>query len=177
MDVTEERLLAVIDDLHGPAGAQRQHARVDLHGQVLAGAERPAHPGQRQPYLLLGKPEARRDLVAVHVQPLGGDEQVHPAVLGRHRQAGLGAEEGLVLHADLVLPGDDHRGLEVGADPHRLVAQHVAVVVDLRAEGSKAARRGSVTASRSSYSTTIASAARLARSGWSAATSATGSPW
>jgi hypothetical protein len=40
------------------------------------------------------------------VQPLGGDEEVDAAVLGGHGQPGLGAEEGLVLHADLVGPLD-----------------------------------------------------------------------
>ena len=39
------------------------------------------------------------------------------------------------------------------------------------------ARRGSVSAGSTSYSTAITAAARRAVSGWSAATSATGSPW
>jgi hypothetical protein len=39
------------------------------------------------------------------------------------------------------------------------------------------ARSASVSGSRTSYSTPIASAARRAVSGWSAATIATGSPW
>ena len=113
-----------------------------------------------------GRPEARRDLVAVHVQPLGGDEQVHPAVLGRYGQTGLGAEEGLVLHADLVLAGDDHGGLERRSRPAPAGgAARCRRSWTLGQAGSKAARRGSVTASRSSYSTTIAAAARLARLG------------
>nr|BFE88469.1 hypothetical protein GCM10020093_110700 [Planobispora longispora] len=175
--VPEERLLPAIDDLHGPAGAQRQHARVDLHRQVLPGAERAAHPGQRHPYLLGGQPEARRDLVAVHVQPLGGDVQVHPAVLGRYGQAGLGSQERLVLHADLVLPGDhDGRG-ELRADPDGLVAQHVAGVVDPRAVRIERgpARIGHRLAELVVHHDRLRRPA--GRSGWSAATSATGSPW
>ena len=54
----------------GRAGAQREQARVDLHVDVLARAERPADPGQRDPHLLLGQPEAGRDLLPVDVQPL-----------------------------------------------------------------------------------------------------------
>src|SRR5690606_17449730 len=46
----------------------------------------------------------------VGVQPLGGDVEVDAAVLLRHGQAGLGAEEGLVLHAEGVLALDDHVG-------------------------------------------------------------------
>ena len=72
---------------------------MDLHRDVLAPAERAADAGEREAHLLHRQVEARRDLVAVHVQPLGGDEQVDAAVLGRHREPGLRAEEGLVLHA------------------------------------------------------------------------------
>ena len=75
---------------------------MDLHGQVLARAERAADAGQHQPHLVFWQAEAGRDLRLVHVQPLGGHVQLDPAVLGGHRQAGLGAEERLVLHADLV---------------------------------------------------------------------------
>ena len=60
--------------------------------------------------LSAGQAEAGRDLVPVHVQPLGGHEQVDAAVLGRYGQARLGAEEGLVLHADLVFAADHHVG-------------------------------------------------------------------
>lgn len=81
---------------------------MDLHRQVLAAAERPAHASQRQADLLQRQVEDGRHLLAVHVQPLGGDVQVDAAVLGGHREAGLRAEERLVLHADLVLAGDDH---------------------------------------------------------------------
>ena len=79
---------------------------MDVEAQVLAGAERPAHAGEGEPHPLGLEAEAGSDLVAVDVQPLGGDEEVDAAVLGGHGQPGLGAEEGLVLHADLVGPLD-----------------------------------------------------------------------
>ena len=103
--VPEERLLPVVDHLHRLAGAQGQQARVHVHGQVLPAAERATHAGQRQPHHLRRQAKRRADLPLVHVQPLGGDVQLHAAVLGRHRQPGLRAEEGLVLHAHPVLAG------------------------------------------------------------------------
>jgi hypothetical protein len=66
------------------------------------------------------------------------------------------------------------------------VAQDVAGPVQARRVGrlgmqlgraGAIARSASVSGSSTSYSTTIASAARRAVSGWSAATIATGSPW
>lgn len=42
------------------------------------------------------------------MEPLGGDVEVDAAVLGGDGEAGLGAEEGLVLHAEDVLALDDH---------------------------------------------------------------------
>jgi hypothetical protein len=111
---------------------------VDLHGQVLAGAEGPADPGQAQPHLPLGQAQAGGDLRLVDVQPLGCDVQVDPAVLGGHRETGLGAEERLVLHAHLVAAADHDLGprLRVAlADAH--MPDQVAAGVDavrLRAE-------------------------------------------
>jgi hypothetical protein len=66
---------------------QREQAGVDLHGQVFPGAERPSDAGQGHADLVLRQAEARRDLIAVHVQPLGRHEQVDAAVLGRYGQA------------------------------------------------------------------------------------------
>ena len=111
VDVPEERLLAPVDHLHRPAGVQREHAGVGLHRDVLAPAERAADARQREAHLLHRQVEAGGDLVAVHVQPLGRDPEVDPAVLGRDRQAGLRPEEGLVLHPDLVLAADHDVGL------------------------------------------------------------------
>ena len=100
--MAEERLVAAVDHLHRLAGVQGQKAQVDLQRQVLAGAERPAHPGQGEAHLLLVDPQARRDLLSVDVQPLGGYEQLHAAVVIGQGQARLGAHEGLILHAHLV---------------------------------------------------------------------------
>jgi hypothetical protein len=113
VDVAEERLLAVVDHLDRPAGSQCQQAGVDVHGQVLAAAERAADAGEGHPDLLGGQPERGTDLALVGVQPLGGDVQVDPAVLGRYGQAGLRAQESLVLHAHLVLAHDDDLGFRV----------------------------------------------------------------
>ena len=76
-----------------------------VHGQVLAAAERAADPGQRQPDLGRRQPERRADLPLVDVQPLGGHVQVDAALVIGHGQAGLRPEEGLVLHAHLVVAG------------------------------------------------------------------------
>jgi hypothetical protein len=130
VDVAEEGLLARVEDLDRAAGAQGQHAGVDLHGQVLAGAEGAADPGQGDPDLLGRQVEARGELAAVDVQPLGRDIQIHPALAVGHGQSGLGAEEGLVLHAHLVLAGDHDVGREVlVAVADADVAQDVAVGV------------------------------------------------
>ncbi len=129
--VPEERLLAGVDHLHRPAGAQRQHARVHVHRQVLAPAEGAADAGQRDPDERLVEAQRVGDLAAVDVQPLGGDVEVDAAVRRGHGEAGLRAEEGLVLHADLVLAGDDD-GRRAGrvAAPDLHVPHRVAAVVD-----------------------------------------------
>ncbi len=57
-----------------------------------------------------GQVEGGADLALVHVQPLGGHEQVDAAFAVGHGQPGLGAEEGLVLHADLVATLDHDLG-------------------------------------------------------------------
>ena len=124
---------------------------MDLHREVLAAAERAADAGQREPHLLRRQVEARGDLVAVDVQPLGGDVEVDAAVVVGHREAGLRAEERLVLHADLVLAGDDDVGgrvrvAVVDAD----VAQDVAGRVQRRRVGRRAPRSGSVSGSSTS---------------------------
>ena len=105
---------------------------MDLHRQVLAAAERPAGARESEPHLVPRKVQARGDLVAVDMQPLGRDEQLHAAVLAGHRQPRLRAEERLVLRADLVAALDDD--LADGARvtvPQPDVAEHVAVGVDV----------------------------------------------
>jgi hypothetical protein len=116
--VPEERLLTVVRHLHRTAGAQRQHARVHLHAQVLPAAERPADTGQRQPHLVEGQAECACRLLLVDVQPLRGEVKVHAALVVGHREAGLRTQESLVLHADLVHP----RHHDLGG--HRRVALH-----------------------------------------------------
>ena len=100
--VAGERLLAVVDDLHGPVRVQREQRAVDLHRHVLAAAERAADAGEVDAHLLERQAEAGRDLRAVDVQPLGRDVDVDPALAVGHREPGLGAEERLVLDAGLV---------------------------------------------------------------------------
>ena len=80
------------------------------------------------PDLVVREAEAAGDLPAVDVEPLGGDLEVDAAVLGGGREAGFGAEEGLILHPDLVLAAHDdvRRGERVAvADvdvPHDVAA-------------------------------------------------------
>lgn len=132
VDVAEEGLETVVDDLDGFAGAKGQQAGVDLHRQVLTTAERAADTRQRHPDLVLGQAEHRRDLAQVGVQPLGGDVEVDSAVLGGDRQARLGAEECLVLHAEGVLARDDEVGALASrfdiAPDDRLTVEDVRVV-------------------------------------------------
>jgi hypothetical protein len=127
VDVAEEGLEPVVDHLDRLAGAQCQQAGVDLHGQVLASAEGAADAGQGHPDPVLGQAEDGRDLAQVGVEPLGGDVQVDAAVLGGHGEPGLGAEEGLVLHAEGVVALDDHVGARPG---RRHVAAHDRLAVD-----------------------------------------------
>ena len=105
--VAEERLLAVVGHLDRLAGVHREHAGVHVHRQVLAAAEGAADAGEREPHLLGRQAEARHICCWSTCSHWVDDVEVDAAVLGRHREAGLGAEEGLVLHADLVLAGDD----------------------------------------------------------------------
>ncbi len=107
---------------------------MDLQADVLTGAERSADAAEHQPHPLLGQPETGGDLLAVLVQPLRGDVQLDAVLVDvGHRDRRLEPEEGLVLHADLVRPFDDHvaDGVRI-AGPDALVPQHVAVGVDQR---------------------------------------------
>ena len=117
VDVADERLLAAVDHLHGPAGAEREQRGVKLDREVLPASERAPDTGQVDPHLLRLEPEAGRDLVAVDVEPLRRDVDVDPALAVRDRDAGLRAEEGLVLLAELVVAGDGDVARGVGVAP------------------------------------------------------------
>ena len=137
--VARERLLPVVDHLHGSARVQREQRRVNLDRQILAAAERAADAGEMDADLLLGQAETRRDLLAVDVQPLRGDVDVDAALAVRNGEPGLGAEERLILDAELVRALDDDVAPRVGVavdDPHRAqdVRPRVAqvVVADVR---------------------------------------------
>ena len=149
MDVADERLLARVDDLHRPLGVEREHRAVDLHREVLAPAEGAADAAEVDAHLLLLEPEARRDLVAVDVQPLRRHVDVDAALAVGHREPGLRPEEGLVLDPELVDALDAHLagGVRVAVADHdraqdvrpRVVAEAVAggrvLVVDRRLLG------------------------------------------
>ena len=104
MHMAVERLLPAVAHLHRAPGAQGEHARVDLHADVLAGAERAAHSREVKTHLLRREVEAGGELLEIGMQPLGGDEKLDTAVLRRNGQSGLRAERRLVLHAGLVHP-------------------------------------------------------------------------
>lgn len=100
---------------------------MDLHRQVLASAEGAADAGERHADLVLGQAEDGRDLAQVGVEPLGGHVQVDAAVLGGYGEAGLGTQERLVLHAEVVVALDDHIGPGLG---RRRVAADDRLAVD-----------------------------------------------
>ncbi len=102
VDVARERLLAVVDHLHGAVRVQREERGVDLHRDVLAASERAADAREVHANPLLGQIEARRDLRAVDVEPLRRHVDVDPALAVRHCETGLRAQERLVLDARLV---------------------------------------------------------------------------
>ena len=162
--VAVERLLAAVDIFTGRPRAQREQARVDLHGEVLARAEGAADAGERDPHLLLGQAEARRDLLPVDVQPLRRDVEVDAAVGGRDGEPGLRPERRLVLHRRLVVALDPDVGLDrVGVpadDVH--VAEDVAEVVHARRSRGGAPAPCRRRRASGSYSTTTSAAAARA---------------
>ncbi len=133
VDVTDERLRARVGHLNRQSRPQRQHASVCLHREVLACAERAPDAGHRQPDVCRRQPKAIRELVAVDVQPLGGDVEVDAAVTIRDRKSRLWAEGRLVLHADLVLRRDHHVRVRVlVASPDLDLSRDIAVWVQPR---------------------------------------------
>ena len=111
--VAEERLLAAVDHLDRTAGVERQQADVHLQAHVLAAAERPTDAAQGDRHLLGLECQAGGDLLAVGMQVLRRHPQQHAALAVRHRQRGLGAEEGLVLGADDVRLLDSDLALDL----------------------------------------------------------------
>ena len=136
MHVAHERLRAPVRHLDRTARVEREHARVDLHADVLARAERAAGPRQEQPDHVLGQVQAGGELLAVDVEPLRRNEQVDPTVLCGHRHPRLGPERRLILHPGLVVTLDPDLGLRVRVavlDAH--LVQHVAERMHLRGIG------------------------------------------
>ena len=135
VDVADEGLLAVVDDLDGAARAQREQRAVDLHREILAATECAADAAQVDPHHLRRQREARRDLVAVDVQPLRGDMDVDPALAVGNGESRLRSEERLILDPDLVDAGDGDLalGLRIAVpDQHRandVRARIVAIAV------------------------------------------------
>src|SRR5712691_5677865 len=93
--------LPAVRHLDRPLRSQRQQAGVDLHADILARAEGATHAGEMEAHALGWQIEAGGQLFEIRMQPLGGDEEVHAAG-GRHSEARLRAQRGLVLHAGLV---------------------------------------------------------------------------
>ena len=111
---------------------------MDLHREVLPAPERAADACEVDPHLLFRQPQARRDLVAVDVEPLRRDVDVDAALAVRNGQARLRAEERLILDPELVvaLDRDLAFGIRVAAGdphvPHDVGPRVVAVAVPLR---------------------------------------------
>ena len=103
-----------------------------LQADVFASAECAAHTTQDQAYRFVGKPQACSDLVTVFMQPLRG----HPEFNARAARVGHGeccfeAEEGLILHADLIVALHHHIAHHGGVAAHdALVTEHVAIGVN-----------------------------------------------
>ena len=93
---------------------EREQRAVDLHREVLAPAEGAADAAEVDAHLLLLEAEARRDLVAVDVQPLRRDVDVDAALAVGNREPGLRPEERLVLDPELVDALDCHLAGRVG---------------------------------------------------------------
>ena len=133
VDVSIERLFAPVRHSHRASGREREQARVDLERHVLTRAERAADAGEHEMHLRFRQPEARRDLAQVLMQPLRSDMQLDAAVLSRNGKSSLWSESGLILHAELVLAGDDDFGGRVGiAVLDENVLDHVALLVKAR---------------------------------------------
>ena len=85
VDVADERLLTVVDDLHGTIGVEGEQRAVDLHRQVLTAAERAADAGEMDTHLLGLQVRAGSGLVAIDVEPLRRDVDVDAALAVGYR--------------------------------------------------------------------------------------------
>src|SRR5439155_13903584 len=86
---------------------------VDLHRQVLAAAERAADACEMDTHLFWLQVQTRRDLVAIHMQPLRRDVDVHATLAVRYGKPRLRPEERLVLDPDFVDTGNRHLALDL----------------------------------------------------------------
>ena len=120
VDVAGERLLAVVDDLHRPVGVSASIAAWICIERSSRPPNAPPTPARWTRTCSGESAEARRDLVAVDVEPLRRDVDVDAALAVRYREPGLGAEERLVLAAELVhaLDGDVARDVRVAVTDH-----------------------------------------------------------
>jgi hypothetical protein len=134
MDVAVETLLASIGNPDGTTGAKSEEARVHLEADVLPSSERPTHATEDKANFFFWKCEAFRNLLAVLMEPLGGDVQLDSGVAWVWNCEGcFEAEECLILHADLVRAFDLNFTDDVCVstdDP--LVTEDVSIGVDLR---------------------------------------------
>src|SRR6266550_2298405 len=126
--VAVKGFLPAVRHLDGALRSQRQQAGMDLHTDILARAEGAADAGEVEAHLFRWQIEARGQLLEIGVQPLGRDEEIDAAVGGGNRQARLGTEGRLVLHAGLVHPLHPDVGGRAGvAVDDREGAHHVAL--------------------------------------------------
>jgi hypothetical protein len=102
MDVAEEGLFASVLHLHGTSNGECEQAAVHLKTDVFSRAERSADTSQGEEDVVLCETEAVCDLLAILVEPLRGDDELHSTTRKGSSKSGLKAEEGLVLHADFV---------------------------------------------------------------------------
>ena len=105
-----------------------------LQADVFAGAERSAHAAEHQPDRLRLETQTISDLLAIFVQPLGGNVQLDSPTTGvRYSERRLEPEKRLVLHSEFVGALDDHVTHQrlVAADD-ALVTEHVAIGMNRR---------------------------------------------
>ena len=176
----EQRLVAGPEHPHRPARAVDGDRQVGLDGHVLLAAEAAADVGRDHPHLRVGHAEDPGD-VAVVLDHLGRDAEVHHAVVVEPADAGLGLEVGVI--DELRAVGRPRRRPR----PRRTRRRHRRDRCAIRPGGCRPRaptarrRRGPPRGRRRpadrSYSTSTSSQATASASSVSAITSAIGSPW